>query len=629
MQYPAVSPGAVAVFALVALGTLAAAWMWGRRRATDPTMGEAGRLEGLAAAWLVGICGLVAFSGYDAVLYAVGLLAGGIVTLLIEARPLRVADHLAEGNQRLAAAGMQATVTVAKLVVGSCLLTGLMVAAGSLLRPFVPELRAGPLMAGPLAVGVAGVLVVLWTGLDAVMPTAWRRWLQAALIVGCAALAWGVCARGLAAGQEGGPRVLSSDGFRAQLTPTDMILPNTGAWEELPLARVRHADSSITVWRFTGMWRLQLNWGAATFSECQLLTITPEGTVLVNNLPQSQTNRLQPAGGVLRLENGAAAAGALGPLGFAAAVHSAEAALPRTWKVVDQAGRHTVCGFAVRSGADVLLPGGDPTLFPRMGVGGLADKVNFVSLMLALVGGVAAWEMLSRTRSSSEAAVAQHRGRIWGVITVAVLGAAAFYLGLGALVGRVLEPTDSNLTLPLVARSFGEVVMALVAGVTLALVFGGAAALLRTVERELAEWLRGEEQPAHDAWEEKYVKVIVGVSATLLGMLCAKLNVAFLLAWGLGVAASTVVPVALLRFWRGATWQGMAASVVVGMVSSLAWILLSGDVWTNVYGMTNGQGLVPFNQPAIVALPLGMVTMIGVSVRTGRKPGSKRPAADS
>jgi cation/acetate symporter len=72
----------------------------------------------------------------------------------------------------------------------------------------------------------------------------------------------------------------------------------------------------------------------------------------------------------------------------------------------------------------------------------------------------------------------------------------------------------------------------------------------------------------------------------------------------------------MLLFWKGTTKQGIAAAILVGMVSSLAWILLSGDTYKNIYGLPATDAIVPFSQPGIVTIPLGFLTLIVVSLLT-------------
>jgi cation/acetate symporter len=72
----------------------------------------------------------------------------------------------------------------------------------------------------------------------------------------------------------------------------------------------------------------------------------------------------------------------------------------------------------------------------------------------------------------------------------------------------------------------------------------------------------------------------------------------------------------MLLFWKGTTKQGITASVLVGMISSLAWILLSGDTYKSVYGLPAENAIVPISQPGIVTIPLGFATLVIVSLLT-------------
>ena len=84
----------------------------------------------------------------------------------------------------------------------------------------------------------------------------------------------------------------------------------------------------------------------------------------------------------------------------------------------------------------------------------------------------------------------------------------------------------------------------------------------------------------------------------------------------------------MLLFWDKVTKQGVISAVVVGMTSSLGWILLSGDTFEKVYKLQMGldlsasDALVPFSQPGIVTIPLGFITLIAVSLMTQPKDNS-------
>src|SRR5690606_11136383 len=81
----------------------------------------------------------------------------------------------------------------------------------------------------------------------------------------------------------------------------------------------------------------------------------------------------------------------------------------------------------------------------------------------------------------------------------------------------------------------------------------------------------------------RLVSVVVGPIAIALGILFANFNVNYLVGWAFSVAASANLPaLVMLLFWKRTAWQGITASILVGMVSSMAWILLSGDTYQSV-----------------------------------------------
>jgi cation/acetate symporter len=115
----------------------------------------------------------------------------------------------------------------------------------------------------------------------------------------------------------------------------------------------------------------------------------------------------------------------------------------------------------------------------------------------------------------------------------------------------------------------------------------------------------------------KFTAVAVGVIAMVLGILFQKMNVSFLVGWAFSVAASANLPSLVMRlFWKGTTRQGITAAVFVGMISSLAWILVSGESFSKIYGLKPEDAWVPFSQPGIVTIPLGFIVLIAVSLAT-------------
>jgi cation/acetate symporter len=118
----------------------------------------------------------------------------------------------------------------------------------------------------------------------------------------------------------------------------------------------------------------------------------------------------------------------------------------------------------------------------------------------------------------------------------------------------------------------------------------------------------------------KQAAAAVGIIAIALGILFKNMNVSYLVGWAFSVAASANLPALVTPlFWRGVTKQGIIAGVTIGMVSSLGWILLSGDTFAKVYGLDPQLALTPFSQPGIVTIPLGFVVLVVVSLLTGRQ----------
>src|SRR5450755_1249924 len=118
----------------------------------------------LSAASFLGICGLIAFYGYDGFLYSIGYLAGWIVALFVIAEPIKrlgrftFADAL---DAKFDSRGIKLAAAISTLVVSVFYLIPQMVGAGTLVRP----LLGLPHYAGVLTVGVVVILIVSTAGM--------------------------------------------------------------------------------------------------------------------------------------------------------------------------------------------------------------------------------------------------------------------------------------------------------------------------------------------------------------------------------------------------------------------------------------------------------------------------------
>src|SRR3954452_25045816 len=118
----------------------------------------------LSAASFLGICGMIAFYGYDGFLYSIGFLAGWIVALLVIAEPIKrlgkftFADALdSQFNSR----AIKLTAAISTLVVSIFYLIPQMVGAGTLIKPLLGLEHYW----GVLIVGTAVIIIVTTAGM--------------------------------------------------------------------------------------------------------------------------------------------------------------------------------------------------------------------------------------------------------------------------------------------------------------------------------------------------------------------------------------------------------------------------------------------------------------------------------
>jgi cation/acetate symporter len=250
------------------------------------------------------------------------------------------------------------------------------------------------------------------------------------------------------------------------------------------------------------------------------------------------------------------------------------------------------------------------------------DRVDFVSLMLALFLGTASLpHILIRYYTVSDVRSA----RLSTVVGIGAIGSfyiLTLYLGLGAMTGGALDTSDSNMSAPLLARSFGSVLFALISSVAFFTVLGTVSGLVLAgsgaVARDLVITVLGRTPDDHAQVRiARIAALALGTCAMILGLLFKDLNASFLVGWAFNIAASANLPALLMAlFWKRATKEGIATAIIVGLSSSLVWVLLSKDAFEKVYGLPGADAWMPFSQPALVTIPLGAVAGILVSLAT-------------
>jgi len=577
----------------------------------------------------LGICGMIAFFGYDGFLYSIGYLAGWIVALFIIAEPLKrlgrytFADAL---DNRFNSRGIKLAAAVSTLVVSCFYLIPQMVGAGALVQP----LLGFPHYVGVLVVGFIVTIIVTTAGM---VSTTWVQFIKGTLLVVlCAFITVLILLRGLSTQPPGipGKEVVV---FKAGVPAAEVtgvagaeVLPEEGAWAGKPYVRVRNKTTgTVAVWRKEG----------DRLSETQTVAVLKDGKKLVNGLPRGKGEGqadLASVGYPSKLPGNVEKTGALGPVEFIRTMEESEVVLWRSDRIVDSDGTATTIYYQKpTAGKDFMAPGSSPT-FSKVRGSKFTDKLDFLSLMLALFCGTASLpHILIRYYTVKDQASAR-KSTVVGIAAIGFFYVLMLFLGLGAMTSGALDVTDSNMSAPLLARSFSELLFAVISAVAFTTVLGTVSGLIMAASGAVAHdlmtnFMKMEMNEHRKVRAAKVAAMCVGVVAIVLGILFAKMNVNFLVGWAFNIAASANLPaLVMLLFWKRTTKQGITAAVIVGMLSSLGWILLSAQAYKDVYGIDPAGAIVPFSQPAIVTIPLGFAVLVIVSLLTQR-PGEKTKAA--
>ena len=598
----------------------------------------------LSAASFLGICGMIAFYGYDGFLYSIGYLAGWIVALFVVAEPMKrlgkftFADALdAKFNSR----GIKFVAGISTLAVSIFYLIPQMVGAGVLIQP----LFGLPHWAGVVLVGAVVIVIVVTAGM---VSTTYVQFVKGTLLViFTAVLTIMILARGFTVESGGidGHTFVSHGPFnKAELSDRlaeiaknndATIVQATGDWADAPFVRMRDNKTSVV-----STWSLDANDDQITIHEAQT-TKTVDGKEFVNGRPKGIKkggNQLHPTGHVSKLPDGKKETGPLGFVSFFSTLQKSEVVLWDKKTITENNGEQnelkTTVYFQKPTPGDKILRPGEHPKFKGIRGEAFINKLNFLSLMLALFCGTASLpHILIRYYTVKDAASAR-RSTIVGIAAIGFFYVLTLYLGLGAMTSGAMDPTNSNMAAPLLARSMSETLFAIISAIAFTTVLGTVSGLILASSGAVAHDLMSSafniKMTDHEKVRAaKITSVVVGVVAIGLGILFQEMNVSYLVGWAFSVAASANLPsLIMILFWKRVTKQGVIAAIVVGMTSSLGWILLSADTFTKVYGLSGDLAIMPFSQPGIVTIPLGFLTLIVVSLATAKN-GQAGPSAES
>lgn len=580
----------------------------------------------LSAASFLGICGMIALYGYDGFLYSIGYLAGWVVALFVIAEPLKrlgrftFADAL---DNKFNSRGIKLAAAISTLVVSLFYLIPQMVGAGALVKPLLGLEH----YQGVLIVGAIVITIVVTAGM---VSTTYVQFIKGSmLVVFCAILTVMILHRGLSTNPPAGDvnfRVLKTlPAATLRADPNLHEIPADGEWKTVkaPLLRFKNDKTgAVEVWS-------KLDADGTILGETQtIVTKDKERFINGSTIPAGKegAGEIFAVGNVHQLPGGVDSTGPLGPLSFFSTFAESKVVQTSKIDVKDGDTTTTVIYQRITAGKDLLQPGNSPT-FKGLTTGLLRDKLNFISLMLALFCGTASLpHILIRYYTVKDQASAR-KSTVVGIASIGFFYVLTLYLGLGAMTGGTIDPTDpsNNMSAPLLAKTFGALPFAVISAIAFTTVLGTVSGLIiaasgAVVHDLMTNFMKRDLNDHEKVRAGKFAAVVVGIFAMILGVIFKTFNVNFLVGWAFNVAASANLPsLVMLLFWKGTTKQGITAGILAGLSTSLLWIFLSGDAYKNLYGWDEARALAPFNQPGLVTIPLGFLVLIVVSLLTKKR----------
>jgi cation/acetate symporter len=305
------------------------------------------------------------------------------------------------------------------------------------------------------------------------------------------------------------------------------------------------------------------------------------------------------------------------------------------------------------AGAIVLLMalwrvGFDPLVFfsadeaqygPRFLLPGnfLKNPWDEVSLGLGFVLGLAGLpHVMTRFYTVPDAKTAR-QSVVWVMFLAGAFFACTTIFGLAAahFVGQdAIWKADrgGNLALPLLAQYLGggqgsaggEIMLGFVAAVAVATIIAVVAGLTVATSGAVAHDLyvnlikKGNVPPPDQLLAARITAIVVGIVATLLGILAEGVNVAVLVILAISIAASANFPVLVLSlYWRRFNTGGVIGGMGLGLISSVG-LAMIGPAYLG------RDALWPLVNPTVVALPLGVLGAVLGTFIAGRNEANER-----
>jgi len=579
----------------------------------------------LSAASFLGICGMIAYSGYDGFLYSIGYLAGWVVALFLVAEPLRklgkytFTDAL---DSRFNSKSIKLTAAISTLIVSVFYLIPQMVGAGDLVVP----LLGLPHWIGVVIVGSIVIFIVATAGMTS---TTYVQFIKGALLVVFSSiLTFYILQNGLS------------------LKPTE----NYHQFTELKavvgsdtIVSVEDADYTVKSTVVAGKnifvrlekdgadrwYKLGRKDDQTTLSEALSTTDKADGTKLFNGATQAERKFYQVGHLSKIIVDGKEVdkTGPVGPFEFIKILENSEVIRFTKASFSDGSDKVTVWYQQPTTGKDVMKPGLKYKLSKKAGAT-FWDKMNFLSLMLALFLGTSALPHILIRYYTVPSQRAARKSTIVAIAAIGFFYILTLYMGLGSMIGGVLDMESSNMSGPLLAKSIGIGLFSIISAIAFATVLGTVSGLIVASSGAIAhdfidKYLQVEMSDKGKVKAGKLAAFGVGIFAIILGILFKGMNVSFLVGLAFAVAASANLPAILfLLFWKKTTAKGIAWSIVVGIISSIGIILFSPTMYEK-YGLIPKDAPIPLDNPGVISIPLAVLTLVIVSLLTQKDNSTK------
>ncbi|MCT4590188.1 MAG: cation acetate symporter [Carboxylicivirga sp.] len=579
----------------------------------------------LSAASFLGICGMIAFSGYDGFLYSIGYLAGWIVALFLVAEPLKrlgkytFTDAL---DARFDSKAIQLTAAISTLIVSMFYLIPQMVGAGALVKPLLGLEHHW----GVIIVGAIVIFIVATAGMTS---TTYVQFIKGALlIIFSTVLSVYIFNNGLKLHPE-----TEHQSYHHFISISPGMQNNTviSAGDYTVVSQLEVNKHTLVKLQKNGInrWFKLINNGEQPVLQEMLSTTNlHKGEKLYNGEP-AENGKFYQVGHMSKIiVDGKAVeqTGPLGPFKFLSTIEQSEIVRFSQLKFSDGKNKVTVWYQNITSGSDIMKPG------LRFKIGKDAppiSKLNFISLMIALFLGTSALPHILIRYYTVPSQRDARKSTIVAIASIGIFYILTMFMGLGAAINGVLDVESSNMSAPLLAKAFGVGLFSIISAIAFATILGTVSGLIIASTGAIAHdiidvYMKKNLSETKKVLAGKISAFVVGIIAIILGIAFKGMNVSFLVGWAFAVAASANLPsILMLLFWKKTTAKGIASSILVGIVAAIGLILTSPMMWTR-YGLNPDDALHQLDNPAIISFTLALLTLIFVSLATQKDNHKKK-----